>query len=556
MKKKFLIFVIMILALFVFNVKASNKIKSIDMDVYVDKSGDAYITEEWNAVLDQGTEGYHPYFNMGNSKISDFKVTEGDTTFSFVENWNINASKKDKTNKNGIYYDGDEVDLCFGIGEYGSHTYKLSYKISNYIYNTSDNKQILFWTLIPQHMSSSVGKYYIKIHSDFEYDKDLPVWGYGKYGAYAYVYDGYIELTADKSLSTEEYVTVLVEFPAGTFDTTNSIKKSFDDVKAGAEKGATKYKQKSSIWKYLPTVLVWVAIFAIGLFAAKGSKKDKIANKVNVKKDVKTFRELPCKDDIFFAYFVSTEYKLIRNQTDFLGSLLLRWIKDGVVSVTTAEKGIFKTKSTKIVFEKKEEDVKFLNNKEIDMFRMMLSASNDGILEQNEFKKYCNNHYTKVLNWFDSVVDDEFNKIKDSKYILKGDQKQLLGTKAVYNATNELNEVAMQLAGLKKFFNEFGSIGDKSAIEVKMWREYLMYAQIFGVANKVAKEFKKIYPTEIMDTDVDTIILLNTFSTTSVSAATAARTRAQSYSAGGGGFSSGGGGGGSFGGGGGGGGFR
>ena len=52
--------------------------------------------------------------------------------------------------------------------------------------------------------------------------------------------------------------------------------------------------------------------------------------------------------------------------------------------------------------------------------------------------------------------------------------------------------------------------------------------------------------------DFDTVIFLNTISTRSVSAASTARSRAESYSSGGGGFSSGGGGGGSFGGGGGG----
>ena len=77
-----------------------------------------------------------------------------------------------------------------------------------------------------------------------------------------------------------------------------------------------------------------------------------------------------------------------------------------------------------------------------------------------------------------------------------------------------------------------------------------MYAQIFGMANQVAKEFHKLYPVDVVDTDIDTVIWINTFSTNSISAATVSRSRAQSYTSGGGGFSSGGGGGGSFGGGG------
>ena len=91
-----------------------------------------------------------------------------------------------------------------------------------------------------------------------------------------------------------------------------------------------------------------------------------------------------------------------------------------------------------------------------------------------------------------------------------------------------------------------------------------MYAQIFGMADEVAEQFKKLYPEviEAMNTqnfDYGDLVFIRTLSNTGISTAaakSAAVARASSYSGGGGGFSSGGGGGGSFGGGGGGGGFR
>ena len=100
------------------------------------------------------------------------------------------------------------------------------------------------------------------------------------------------------------------------------------------------------------------------------------------------------------------------------------------------------------------------------------------------------------------------------------------------------------------------NIKEREAIEVQLWEEYLMYAQIFGIAKKVAKEFKKLYPDVITDDYYNDIIFIHTISYQGVSAASSAKQKAESYSSGGGGFSSGGGGGGSFGGGGGGGGFR
>ena len=40
-------------------------------------------------------------------------------------------------------------------------------------------------------------------------------------------------------------------------------------------------------------------------------------------------------------------------------------------------------------------------------------------------------------------------------------------------------------------------MNEKEAIEVNLWDMYLIYAQIFGIADKVAKQFKKLYPNEI-----------------------------------------------------------
>ncbi len=536
-------------------VSASNKLNKISMDIFVDDEGNAHITEVWNAKLSEGTEGYHPYYNLGNSYISDFSVTDDSgTTYTYNDSWNIKSSFDTKKYTNGIYKDGNEVDLCWGISKYGSRVYTLKYTINNFIYNTSDGTQILFWQLIPYDMKPKPNDVYIKIYGSKAFESTLDVWGYGNYGGTAYVYDGYIEMQPPKNgLKSDDYMTILVKFPEGYFNTTNKINKSWDDVFAGAEDGSTKYdKDKEDflemIWGIL-SVLIWpIIIILIAIFGSKYSGSNKIKNKVYPKKDVLPFRDLPFKDNFGRAYLISDEYKLLNKKTDYLGSLLLKWIKEDLVSVTTEEKGIFKNKETKIEFKKNPTDPQ-----ELKMYNMMKEAAKDNILETNEFKKYCSKHYSTVLGWFDSTLAYEYGLLsKETKYI----GPVMVKNKQVMGATNELNEKASQMAGLKKFFKEFTSMHEKTAIEVKMWREYLIYAQIFGMAKEVAKEFKDLYPDVISDDMYNDVILINTFSYTGVSAASTAKARAESYSSGGGGFSSGGGGGGSFGGGGGGGGFR
>ena len=187
------------------------------------------------------------------------------------------------------------------------------------------------------------------------------------------------------------------------------------------------------------------------------------------------------------------------------------------------------------------------------LYNYMYEASKDGILESKEFEKWCSKHYTKILNWFNDVLDYENEKLIEAGKLTKTVKTSLKIFKSVvYEVDPSMMDEAKQMAGLKQFFKEFGSIESKEAIEVKLWEYYLMYAQIFGVAKKVAKQFKELYPDVITDYSYESVNFIYAISYSGMSSASSARSRAESYSSGGGGFSSGGGGGGSFGGGGGG----
>lgn len=541
--KKYILSFICVMFLFIGGVRA-NTVNKIDMDVYIDKNGDAYVKEVWDVETNESTEVYHQYNNIGESSISDLKVSDSTKEYEQID-WDINASFDSKAYKYGYNYTDSGVELCWGISKYGTNTYYVTYKINGFVYNVED-AQIVYWTLVPS-ISSGVKHYYVKIHADERFSDKLDVWGYGKYGAYAYVYDGYIELTADEKLDGNEYVTVLVKFDEGTFNTQYNLDYDFDNVLEMAKKGSSPYEEKMN-WKEVIITLfeyLFIPFIIISFFFNKAlSHSGKLYKKTIPKKDIPAFRDFPCGDDMFKAYFIATEYRQIKNKTDFLGTLLLKWLKEDIISITTEEKGIFKTKTTKIMMPKEVTELPFTNKLEANIYGMMRIAAEDGILEQNEFNKYCRKHYEKVLQWFDDCIDDEYNKIKVTDYVVKESN-----FKNKYSASAKLDELGLQMAGLKKFYKEFGSIYDKEAIQVKLWREHLMYAQIFGMAKEVAKEFKALYPNEILAEDIDRVVLINDFSYNSMSTATSAKSRAESYSSGGGGFSSGGGGGGSFGGG-------
>lgn len=38
---------------------------------------------------------------------------------------------------------------------------------------------------------------------------------------------------------------------------------------------------------------------------------------------------------------------------------------------------------------------------------MLYEASKDGILESKEFEKWCNVSYSRILKWFDNILDKQ-----------------------------------------------------------------------------------------------------------------------------------------------------
>lgn len=542
----------------------ANSIQSISMDIFIDDSGDAYVTETWKCNVNQGTEVYHPYYNLGKSVIKDLTVMDGNTQYTYISYWNTSGTLESKANKCGINQISNGIELCWGISEYGSHTYTVKYTITNFVSETTD-AQMIYWTLIPYEFSNAIGNAYIKIHTNFDIEDTTDVWGYGNYGGTAYVYDGYIEMQSDGTLAKDEYMTILVKFPLGTFGTTNKLDNNFEYYYNMAEEGATKYKESSSskleIWMDIILTILPIAVMSAVLLAvmtklSSSNKFDYGIEGKKIPKDVPYFRDIPCNKDIYRAYYIGYKYDIIRTKTDILGAIILKWLKNGMIRIEEKETGlIFKKENTVIVLIETTPEM-FIEPKENELFKMLYTASKDGYLESKEFEKWCSNSYSKILSWFDNIISSEEKKLVEEGLIEAKEKVTLKIFKSkIYTATPELKQEAIELAGLKRYLNEYTLIKEREAIEVQLFEEYLIFAQIMGIAQKVAKQFKDIYPDIIEQssfTSYDYIMFIHMSSNRGISAAQSAKSRAESYSSGGGGFSSGGGGGGSFGGGGGG----
>lgn len=543
------ILIIMVLFILLPKQVQANSISSIEMDIYIDKNGDANITEIWKCNATQGTEVYHPYYNLGKSKITNLTVKDGNTEYTTLNYWNTSGTINSKANKCGLNYISDGIEICWGISSYGSHTYTVNYTITNFVSELTDS-QMVYWTLIPHNISDSIGRAYIKIHTYYNLPSTTDVWGYGNYGGTCYVYNGIIEMESNGNLNSNEYMTILAKFPVETFNTSSKLNHNFEYYFSMAEEGAEEYVLSSNNNSNLENAKVLIIVYLFGItcivsviipLMIESNSNIIKTNRKNIK-NVPYYREIPCNKDIFRAYVIAQSYGLTLKKIDLLSAVILKWLKDGNVEIGKKEKECIILKdSTNIT-----------NNFEKSLYDMIYKASKDGILESKELEKWCANKYSRILGWFNEINSQEIKKLfGEGKIHIK--QKNKFNREGICYASEELDEEAKQLAGLKKYLDEYTLIKDREAIEVTLFEEYLIYAQIFGIAKKVASQFKKLYPdlVEKSKYSYNEIIFIDTISHKSIknaqSAEKSARARATSvdiangYDSGGGGFSSGGG---------------
>ena len=558
MKKvfKILFFALLAYALFTLGKTVSaNSINRISMDIFVDSNGNANVTETWNCYSNQSTEIYHPYYNLGNSEITNLSVSMDSTQFETLSSWDTSASFDEKAYKAGINRVSNGVELCWGISEYGTNTYRVNYTITNFVSNLTDS-QMIYWTLIPYDFSDSIGQVFINISSDLYFPSSIDVWGYGNEGGTAYVDNGTITMTSEGTLNRNEYMTILVKLPSGTFNTKNNLNQNFEYYYNLAEEGVNRNETvENTVITILPFIIfIIIMVFAIVTSKLGSSQEQRLnfennGNKLPKTKDIPYFRDIPCNKDLFQAFFIGYQFKIVKKRTDLLGSVILKWVRDKKV---TLKKDEGKSSKTSIILN--EELISSLEDEdEQKLYKMFFEASKDGILEDSEFTKWCNTNYSKILGWFDTIIDKEKDKLVKDGLLLE--KPKTLFKSAKYTVTPELRQQALNIAGLKKYLNDYTLISEREAPDVVLFEDYLILAQMFGIADKVAENFKKLYPDLITETNFysyDNINFVHIYAVHAMTSAHSAHYAAASrYSGGGGGFSVGGGGGGSFGGGGG-----
>ncbi|NLL63785.1 MAG: DUF2207 domain-containing protein [Ruminococcaceae bacterium] len=574
--------------------KSGYEIYDIQINVKLNEDGSADITEVWDVEIDSSTNGTEWYLIKGylnGSKISNFKVFENDREFAYVgDNWNINASRSQKAYKCGTTPNTDQegLELCWGIGEYGRHKFTVSYHITEVVDAYSD-KDGFNWRFVNDELSAIPQSVSVKITAPFDItEENARIWAFGNTGTIHFMKEdgqnGYIYATAsgDEYNSYSSHMTIVSGFNKELFKPARTMDGTFEDLVETAKTGSSydnNYEENSQngwsnglggvldfilamLGKVFSVLMMVGMIFAF-VVAAKRTNPDALPRvKVSSaeKKNVDYSREIPFNKNLEKTFAGLRCIGESKKNSDLISAYLLKWVNEGHITFKETEAKTFlnlgKKMENSIIFTTGFVP-KTATESEARVFHYLREAAGrDTILQEKELEKYAKKNYDKYFELLTTAIDEGKKGLFEEKLfsvIENKGIKALIKGKKIYLPVDGSKEKLLKILGFKKYLKDYTLLSEREVKEVALWKDYLVFAGLFGIAKEVAKQFENLNPEIFaemqrgMDPDTDfysTLAMINIMSNTSSRAATSAQNAANASSSGGGGGASFGGGGG------------
>lgn len=479
---------------------AKNHVEKIDIDVAVHNNGSATITQRWAGSFDEGTEVYLPIEDK-NLIVRNFKVWKGEREYLGTDKWNIDWNFDSKKWRSGINYTDKGLELCFGISEYGNNVYTFTYDIDPLVksYRESDGFNFQF---VNPYMGTFPSDVNLRIKVDD--DKKLTtenarIWAFGYTGVASFSEDGYAVAFSTEPLSGGNYMNVTLEIFKGLISPNVSVDENFEDVILARALEDSTYKETLDKERQRGLSLfemIIIAIFGlafvriiVGIFSSI-----KRANELKkFYKEVNYFRDNPNGGNLAMSHALYKDFDIWNNkETNVIGAIIMKMINNGNLEPLQEKSyGFFGNEkmstSLRVGKEPKDPLLKELYN------IIIKAAGDDGILQENELKKYAQKNYEALVDYIKSLdtkgrsalnQEDCYNKISGNKLNDLNDKGQ-----------KELSEVY----GLRKFLDEFTLISERGVAEGVIWEDLMVYATLFGIAKKVLSELKKVYPDKLVE---------------------------------------------------------
>ena len=503
----------------------SPEIRNVNIKVLLHEDGSADFTEVWDVTVASGTEWYLVRNYLGDIEISNLKVSDeaGRDFITESGNWDVDRDIDGKAGRCGLHRTSDGYEICWGVGSFGPHIFTVSYSMSNCVKILNDY-DMLYMQLLSPGLSSDPKNVDVAISTDagtLTLENTL-FWGFGYEGTSEMDDNGTVHLNSNGRIKS---VIALLRFDKGIFDSSSVQDRDFQEAYDIAMKGADFGDDKTSRFADFLAKIIPILLIVLVAGRAAGNKKRILGVKP---KDVQWSREIPLNGDLEASNYILSRLGDSKKLNTYASAVILRMIYDGIIIVN--KKG--ENKVDLMFNDSKAGD---LTGTALSLYKMMKEAAgSDEILQDKEFSRWSRKNYQRVNNWIERITTNGKSSLSSHNYI-NG-----------YKFTPEGQAQARGLVGFRKFLSDFTLMNERGSRDVGLWQDYLVFASLFGIADKVAKELKDIDPKffeQGNSYDYDTMSHIIARNAVLSNAITNAQVKATSGSAGHGGTSSFGGGG-------------
>lgn len=463
------------------------EIRDIDVHVRLGQDGSALVTEKWDVTVDGITEWYLVRTGLGSSEIRDFVVFDENGRFENIGAWNIDATLAQKAGRCGMRRVGGGYELCWGVGSYGDHQYTAMYLITDAV-DILDDAACFHYQLVspglsqaPRHVKATV-----EVRNTPLDTTNVRFWGFGYKGS-TYIEDGAVCFESGGRFSENSSILSLLRLDKAMFTGGNRRNVTFDDVLDVAMEGADFGKEKPGVLATVMQFLLMALFLFIFIFlpvrsAATGGRPGPLKRRRMLggvrEKDVQWWRELPYDGSLVNTSYAFKKFEGSSKKNNIASAMMLRMVYKGVLTVMKGADG-----KTEFALNP-DADLSYMESMEKTFHDFLVaSCGEDKVLQDKEFSSWARKNAETLYNWSQSLDSNGRAGLKVADISGINDKFNEYGSRRLREAV-----------GFKKFLDDFTLVSQRESVEATLWQEYLVYAALFGIADKVAKEMKDINP--------------------------------------------------------------
>lgn len=351
---KRVVFVCLMVMLCISTAKAEliNKLERVDIDIQVNTDGSADIREVWNTTINKGSEGKKELKNLNGSKLTNFSVTDEVGTRYLVDTpWDSGKNRLEKYHFNGyIQRLNGDIELYWGLGDYGDRAYILEYSLSDYIKSSRDS-DFLYSNIYLENGEYYPSKISVSIKFPNEIDlRDRDIRLYGFKGSKS-LKDNTLRLeTDDLTTNSSTYISMLMRVgDRGQFSGVKTFNKRYKELVDIADKTMGKQLDIKPptigeiVIKVMSIIVMVLIIVIIVIIVVIMRVRDKLRNRGRLvirvdgierligdtgKYDIGLSRDT---SKIYEIYLVGLIYGLVDNKYSIISSILIKWYTEGII---------------------------------------------------------------------------------------------------------------------------------------------------------------------------------------------------------------------------------